>query len=88
MIEDTQKANKTILNSSSLDSNSLTMLSQKGQTQLTPPTHGRYFRIVVGSTNKQAPDLLTNWVDIVLNKTYLINQDQLVPAILMSGAGC
>lgn len=86
--EATQKANKTIINGSPLDLNSLMMLSQKGQIQLTPPNHAQYLRVVVWSTDKQEPDLLTNWVDIVPNKTYVVNQDQLVPAILMSGSGC
>ncbi len=84
----TQKANKTIINGLPLDSSSLIILSQKGQIPLTPPNHAHYFRLVVWSTGKQEPDLLTNWVDIIPNKTYIVNQDQLVPAILMSGAGC
>lgn len=86
--EATQKANKAIMNGSRLDASSLMMLSQKGQTQLTPPKQAQYFRIVAWSTSKQEPDLLTNWVGIVPNKTYTVNQDQLVPAILMAGSGC
>lgn len=86
--EATQEANKTIINGSTLDPSSLMMLSQNGQITLATPNHAHYFRLVVWSTNKQDPDLLTNWVDIVPNKTYIVNQNQLVPAILMSGAGC
>ncbi|HIG0328469.1 TPA: hypothetical protein ACX87D_002368 [Legionella pneumophila] len=87
-VEATQKANKIIINGSKLDLNSLKIITQKGKTQLTLPNDSHYFRVVVWSTGKQQPDLLTNWVDIVPNKTYIINQDQLVPAILMSGTGC
>ncbi|CZF99149.1 TPA: hypothetical protein I8Y89_000004 [Legionella pneumophila] len=87
-VEATQKANKIIVNGSKLDLNSLKIITQKGKTQLTLPNDSHYFRVVVWSTGKQQPDLLTNWVDIVPNKTYIINQDQLVPAILMSGTGC
>ncbi|HCU5991006.1 TPA: hypothetical protein ACK8SK_002213 [Legionella pneumophila] len=87
-VEATQKANKIIINGSKLDLSSLKIITQKGKTQLTLPNHSHYFRVVVWSTGKQQPDLLTNWVDIVPNKTYIINQDQLVPAILMSGTGC
>jgi len=83
-----QKTNKTIINGSKLDLNSLMILSQKGQIHLTLPNHANYLRVVVWSTGKKGPDLLTNWVDIVPNKTYIVNQDQLAPAILMSGAGC
>ncbi|HAU1200257.1 TPA: hypothetical protein ACF5XO_000018 [Legionella pneumophila] len=87
-VEATQKANKIIINGSKLDLNSLKIITQKGKNQLTLPNDSHYFRVVVWSTGKQQPDLLTNWVDIVPNKTYIINQDQLVPAILMSGTGC
>ncbi|HAT8830689.1 TPA: hypothetical protein ACT9MM_000866 [Legionella pneumophila] len=87
-VEATQKANKIIINGSKLNLNSLKIITQKGKTQLTLPNDSHYFRVVVWSTGKQQPDLLTNWVDIVPNKTYIINQDQLVPAILMSGTGC
>jgi hypothetical protein len=84
----TQEANKTIIKGSTLDTGTLMMLSQKGQVQLMLPNHARYFRLVAWSTGKKVPDLLTNWVDIIPDKTYIVNQDQLVPAILMSGGGC
>lgn len=83
-----QESNKAIINGSKLDLSSLMTLSQKGQIQLTLPNHANYFRVVVWSTGKKQPDLLTNWVDIVPNKTYIVNQDQLASAILVSGAGC
>ena len=83
-----QESNKTIVNGSKLDLSSLITLSQKGQIQLTLPNHAHYFRVLVWSTDKKEPDLLTNWVDIVPNKTYTLNQDQLASAILVSGAGC
>ncbi|CAM2892923.1 Uncharacterised protein [Legionella steigerwaltii] len=86
--EATQEANKTIINGSKLNLSSLMILPQKGQIRLTPPNHAHYFRVVVWSSGNKEPDLLTNWVDIVPNKTYIVNQDQLVSAILMSGAGC
>ena len=84
----TQKANRSILNGSALNSSSLMMLAQKGKIQLTSPQNARYFRVVVWSSDKPEPDLLTNWVDIVSNKNYVVNQNQLVPTVLMSGAGC
>ncbi|KGP62846.1 hypothetical protein EP47_14290 [Legionella norrlandica] len=86
--EDTQKANKNIIGGSRLDLSSLVILPQKGQIQLISPNHAQYFRVMVWSSEKPEPDMLTNWVEIVPNKTYTVNQDFLIPAVLMSGAGC
>ncbi len=83
-----QRANRNILNGSTLNSSSLMMLTQKGKIQLTSPQKARYFRVVVWSSDKPEPDLLTNWVGIVPNKNYVVNQNQLVPTVLISGAGC
>lgn len=84
--EATQKATRLMMKD--LDQNSLMMLSKKGQIKLTLPKHAQYFRILVWSNGKQEPDLLTNWVNIVPNKTYTLNQDHLTSALLMSGSGC
>ncbi|KTC92258.1 hypothetical protein [Legionella cincinnatiensis] len=83
-----QKANKSILNGSTFNSSSLVMLSQKGKIQLITPNDARYFRLVAWSNDNNEPEFLTNWVDIVPNKTYVVNQNQLVPRVLMAGAGC
>lgn len=83
-----QKANKSILNGVTLNSNSLLMLTQKGKVELSSPNNARYFRLIVWSKDKKEPELLTNWVDIIPNKTYVVNQNQLVPRVLMSGSGC
>jgi hypothetical protein len=64
------------------------MLKQNGLIKITPPNKAKYFRIVVWSTDKKIPDFLTSWVDIVPTKTYIVNQDLLIPAVLMSGSGC
>lgn len=83
-----QKANKSILNGSTFNLSSLVMLSQKGKIQLITPNDARYFRLVAWANDNKEPDFLTNWVDIVPNKTYVVNQNQLVPRVLMAGAGC
>ncbi|KTD00787.1 hypothetical protein OQJ19_15040 [Fluoribacter gormanii] len=83
-----QERNRSIINGSKLDSRSLKTLSQKGQIELNLPNQAQYFRVVVWSTDQKEPDLLTNWVNIVPNKTYILNQDQLASAVLVSGAGC
>lgn len=86
--ESIQKENKSILNNSILDESSLKILKQNGLIKITPPNKAKYFRIVVWSTDKKIPDFLTSWVDIVPTKTYIVNQDLLIPAVLMSGSGC
>lgn len=83
-----QKANKNLLKGSTLNSSSLLMLTQTDKIKLTMPNNARYFRVVVWSSDKQEPDLLTNWVDIIPNKTYVVNQNQLIQRVLMAGAGC
>lgn len=83
-----QKANKSILNNATLDTGSLMILNQKGTIQLTSPNDARYFRLVAWSNDNNEPDLLTNWVDIVPNKAYVVSQNQLIPRVLMAGAGC
>ncbi|MBL7479585.1 hypothetical protein [Legionella bononiensis] len=83
-----QKANKNILNGKSINPNSLTMLTQNGRVELSSPNNAKYFRLVVWSNDKQEPALLTNWVYISPNKTYVVNQKQLVPKVLLSGTGC
>ncbi|WED44598.1 hypothetical protein [Legionella cardiaca] len=83
-----QKANENILNGAILNSNSLMILTQKGKVELSSPNNARYFRLVVWSNDKKEPDLLTNWVDFIPNKTYVVHQNQLVPRMLMAGSGC
>ena len=83
-----QNANKSMLNGTALNSSSLMLLNQKGKIQLSSPNNARYFRVVVWSSDKQKPDLLTNWVDINPNKTYVVDQSQLVPIVFMAVAGC
>lgn len=86
--EATQKINETIINDQILDANAMTALTQKGKSQLTLPTDARYFRIMVWIGKAQGPDFLTNWVAIIPGKTYELQQNQLVPKIMMTGSGC
>lgn len=87
-VKEVQKANQSMLNDATLNANSLMILAKKGKIKLISPNNARYFRVIAWSNDKEKPDLLTNWVDIIPNKTYVVNQNQLVPRILMSGAGC
>lgn len=86
--KDVQEGNKALIHGSQLDPNSLQVLTQSGKIKLTIPKNAEHFRVLVWSKGEEAPDLLTNWVSIVPNKTYNLHNDQLVPAVLMSGTGC
>lgn len=83
-----QKANLSILKRSQLNSGSLVILSKKGKSRLPIPHHAKYLRIVVWSRGQSESDFLTNWVPIVSDKNYVVNQNQLIPSILLSGGGC
>lgn len=87
-VKEVQKANKSVLHDATLNTNSFMMLAQNGKIKLNSPNNARYFRVIVWSNDQEKPDLLTNWVDIIPNKTYVLNQNQLVPRVLMAGAGC
>ncbi|HHF7344875.1 TPA: hypothetical protein ACPSKB_001287 [Legionella feeleii] len=83
-----QKENKALIYGLKLNSDSLQIVSQTGKSELDLPKNASHFRILVWSKGVGEPDLLTNWVSVVPNKTYTLEKDQLVPAALMSGVGC
>jgi hypothetical protein len=58
------------------------------KTTIAIPSNASYFRVLVWQVKKGAPDLLTNWVEIVPDKTYLLTEDHLTPVLLMNGMGC
>ena len=64
------------------------VLPQGGRLHLTIPTNAEYFRVIVWSKGGKDPDYLTNWVDVVPNKTYELKEDHLTPSVLMTGMGC
>ena len=83
-----QQANHTILRGSKLNTATLQPLTQVGKINLTIPQNAEYFRILVWSKNEADFDLLTNWIEVIPNKTYILNTDHLVPVVLMVGMGC
>lgn len=83
-----QEANKALLYGLKLNPNTMQMISKSGKMLVNIPKNAGYFRVLAWSKAEENPDLLTNWVDVVVNKIYLLHNDQLVPAVLMSGAGC
>ncbi|MES2198884.1 MAG: hypothetical protein V4489_01780 [Chlamydiota bacterium] len=86
--KEVDEANKALMYGSKLNQNSLQTLTQPGKINLTIPTNAEHFRVLVWSKDEENPDLVTNWVDIVPNKTYTLTEDLLVPTVLMLGTGC
>lgn len=80
--------NKAVIDGVKLNPDTLQILTQTGSIKLTIPEKAEHFRVLVWSTGEGEPDLLTNWVDIVPNKTYTLKTDHLVPSVLMLGTGC
>ena len=80
--------NHAIMDGSELNLDSMKTLTQSGKVTLDIPEKAECFRVIAWSKEGQEPDLLTNWVDIVPNKTYTLKADHLVPLVLMSGTGC
>ncbi len=86
--KEVQENNQASLSSAALNPNTLQQLTKSGKIKLNIPGNAEYFRVLVWSKGDGEPDLLTNWVDAVPNKTYKLKTDHLVPAVLMPGAGC
>lgn len=80
--------NNAMINGAKLNSNSMQPLTKSGKVNLNIPKNAEYFRVLVWSKGEGNPDLLTNWVEVVPNKTYKLEADHLVPAVLMFGFGC
>ncbi|MFZ4100222.1 MAG: hypothetical protein ACOYKZ_07865 [Chlamydiia bacterium] len=86
--KDVDDGNHAMLHGLALNQASIQVLGQSGTVNLTIPDKAEYLRVLVWSTGEGDPDLLTNWVDIVPNKTYTLKPDHLVPSVLMAGTGC
>lgn len=82
------EGNKALIYGLELKPETLQIVKESGKVELTIPEKVEYFRVIVWSKDEKDPDLVTNWVDIVPNKTYTLETDHLVPSVLMSGTGC
>jgi hypothetical protein len=71
-----------------LNTKTLQNISHTGQVNLKVPSNASYFRIFAWTKGTGEPNLLTNWVEVVPNKTYNLESSHLVPAVLMHGTGC
>lgn len=83
-----QKANKDLIYGLTLDPGSLQPITKSGKLELNMPKNAKHFRVLVWSKDHESPDFLTNWINIIHNASYTLETDQLISAVLMSGAGC
>ena len=86
--KEVDEANHAAAHGLELRLDSIKFLTQSGKVHIVIPDNAQYFRVLVWSTGTGNPDLLTNWVDVVPNKTFTLKADHLVPASLMAGTGC
>ncbi|MBY0529100.1 MAG: hypothetical protein K2P51_02805 [Rhabdochlamydiaceae bacterium] len=80
--------NQSMIHGSKMDPDTMQFLTQTGKVKLNIPQNAEYFRILAWSTDTDQPDHLTNWVDIVPNKTYTLKEEHLAPSVLILGSGC
>ena len=53
------------------------------------PKNAAYFRVLVWDTAANAlPEFLTNWIEFIPGKTYLLKKEHLTPLLLINGMGC
>lgn len=86
--KEVDEANKALMYGTALKPDTVEVFNQTGKIKLSIPKKAEYFRVLAWSKAEGDPDLHTNWVEIVPNKTYTLEADHLVPAVLMSGTGC
>lgn len=86
--KEVDESNKALMYGSSINSKTLKTISQSGKVSVNIPKKAEHFRVLTWSKGEGDPDFVTNWVDVVPNKTYVLTTDHLVPTVLMSGTGC
>lgn len=80
--------NKALMMGDPINAKTLQTISKNGQTKLTIPKQAQQFRVLVWDRNNEEPEYTTNWIDITADKTYTLENDYLIPVVLMSGCGC
>ena len=83
-----EEYNQALMYGPPLDQKTMQVLTQSRKNNLKVPEKAQHFRVLLWSKGEGDPDFLTNWVEVVPNKTYILDQDHLVPVVLMSGTGC
>lgn len=82
------ECNSALICGSKWPQQNMETVTSQGKFPLTPPQKAEYFRVLVWSSGQGEPDLITNWVEIVPHKNYILETDHLVPTVLMIGMGC
>ena len=83
-----QTHNQASIQAMKLNPATLQDLNRQGKLKLSIPQHAEYFRVVVWIKGEGHPEFMTNWVEIVPNKTYQLKGDHLITAVLVVGMGC
>ncbi|MBS0652456.1 MAG: hypothetical protein JSR39_02895 [Verrucomicrobia bacterium] len=86
--KEVDEANNATKQGLKLDPKTVQVVNDLGKVKLTVPAKAEYFRVLVWSNGQGEPDLHTNWVDVIPNKTYTLKTDHLIPVLLMFGMGC
>ncbi len=86
--KDVEENNNKLRQDSKLDKHSLLALTQTGKLHLTIPKKIEYFRVLAWTHGSKKPTLVTNWVSIIPDKTYALDDAHLIPVVLMAGMGC
>ncbi len=86
--KEVDEANKALMQRLKWSPVKMESLLHAGKITLAIPKKAEYFRVLAWSKGDGEPDLHTNWVQIVPNKTFTLEADHLVPVSLMQGCGC
>jgi len=86
--KETEENNNKVKQGKKLNPKSLQDLTQVGRVNLAIPKNAEYFRVLAWSKSINGPDFLTNWVDIIPNKIYRLDDDYFIPLALIAGMGC
>jgi uncharacterized protein YdeI (BOF family) len=86
--KEVDEGNQAMIHGAKMNPDTMQFLTQTGKIKLTIPEKAEYFRVLAWSNGKEDPDLLTNWIDAVPNKTYTLKKDHLTPSVLILGSGC
>lgn len=86
--KEVEEENQALMYGSKLKQEAVQVLATPGLINLSIPKKAEYFRVLAWSKGEGDPDFVTNWVDIIPDKTYTLQPDHLVPVVLMLGSGC
>lgn len=82
-----QESNDTLMQRNPIPPASLSHLHQNKET-VSIPKNTAYFRVLIWNSAQKYPEFLTNWVELVPGKSYLLKEEHLTPLLLLNGMGC